>query len=64
LALSSGGSKGAYTVAIHAQTTSLSPPPTDSEFIGGNLVPIPGAVWLLGSGLLGLIGFRRKFQKN
>jgi hypothetical protein len=24
-------------------------------------VPIPGAVWLLGSGLLGLLGFRRKF---
>jgi hypothetical protein len=24
-------------------------------------VPIPGAVWLLGSGLLGLIGLRRKF---
>lgn len=25
-----------------------------------NAVPIPGAVWLLGSGLLGLIGIRRK----
>jgi hypothetical protein len=25
-----------------------------------NCVPIPGAVWLLGSGLLGLIGIRRK----
>ena len=25
-------------------------------------VPLPGAVWLLGSGLLGLVGFRRKFQ--
>jgi hypothetical protein len=25
-----------------------------------NAVPIPGAVWLLGSGLLGLVGFRRK----
>ena len=24
-------------------------------------VPIPGAVWLLGSGLLGLLGLRRKF---
>ncbi len=24
------------------------------------VVPIPGAVWLLGSGLLGLLGFRRK----
>jgi hypothetical protein len=26
-------------------------------------VPIPGAVWLLGSGLIGLVGFRRKFRK-
>ena len=25
-----------------------------------NCVPIPGAVWLLGSGLLGLVGIRRK----
>ena len=33
----------------------------------GNLqtpaVPIPSAVWLLGSGLLGMIGIRRKFTK-
>jgi hypothetical protein len=28
---------------------------------GGSSVPIPGAVWLLGSGLLGLIGLKRKF---
>jgi len=27
---------------------------------GGDVVPIPGAVWLLGSGLLGLAGFRKK----
>jgi len=26
-------------------------------------VPIPGAVWLLGTGLLGLIGYRRKINK-
>lgn len=26
-------------------------------------VPIPGAVWLLGSGLLGLVGLRRKLKK-
>ena len=28
-----------------------------------NAVPIPGAIWLLGSGLIGLIGMRRKFRK-
>lgn len=26
-------------------------------------VPLPGAIWLLGSGLLGLVGLRRKFKK-
>lgn len=26
-------------------------------------VPIPGAIWLLGSGLIGLAGIRRKFRK-
>ena len=26
-------------------------------------VPIPGAVWLLGSGLIGIVGIRRKFKK-
>ena len=26
-------------------------------------VPIPGAVWLLGSGLVGVVGLRRKFRK-
>jgi hypothetical protein len=28
-----------------------------------NLVPIPSAVWLLGSGLIGVVGIRRKFNK-
>lgn len=28
----------------------------------GSLVPIPSAVWLFGPGLIGLIGFRRKFR--
>lgn len=26
-------------------------------------IPIPGAVWLLGSGLVGIVGFRRKVKK-
>ena len=35
-------------------------------WIGGNItvtaVPIPGAVWLFGSGLIGLVGIGRKFR--
>ena len=30
---------------------------------GPSPVPIPAAVWLLGSGLLGLVGIRRRFKK-
>ena len=42
----------------------------DGQFAGGltlasiNNVPIPGAVWLLGSGLLGLVGIRRRMIKS
>ena len=32
--------------------------------IYGVAAPIPGAVWLLGSGILGLVGIRRKFRKG
>jgi hypothetical protein len=31
--------------------------------INENPIPIPGAVWLLGSGLIGLVAIRRKFKK-
>ncbi len=37
----------------------------DGSFISFNstVVPIPSAIWLLGSGLIGLVGFRKKFWK-
>ena len=34
------------------------------DFLVHRAVPIPGAVWLLGSGLLGLMGFRRRFRNS
>ncbi|MCP3675330.1 MAG: PEP-CTERM sorting domain-containing protein [Gammaproteobacteria bacterium] len=34
-----------------------------STQISATTVPVPGAIWLFGSGLIGLIGFRRKSQQ-
>ena len=35
----------------------------DLEAVGAiNVVPIPGAAWLLGTGLAGLIGIRRRLR--
>jgi hypothetical protein len=33
------------------------------NIVYGEPIPIPGAVWLLGSGLLGFVGFRRRLKK-
>jgi hypothetical protein len=35
----------------------------DDAFLTVTTVPVPAAVWLLGSGLIGLVGIRRKFTK-
>lgn len=37
---------------------------TGQTFSGVNPVPIPGAVWLLGSGLVGLVGIQRKLKQQ
>lgn len=44
------------------------PPPPDGAFVYGTFndleaVPVPAAVWLLGSGLIGLAGLRRKYRR-
>ncbi|MBN1841979.1 MAG: hypothetical protein JW883_06820 [Deltaproteobacteria bacterium] len=42
---------------------SLYPGENDKWDAGAYAVPIPGAVWLLGSGFLGLVGLRKKLKK-
>ena len=41
--------------------------PRDATFSavnsGQSFVPIPGAVWLLGSGLIAMVGLKRRFKK-
>jgi len=41
----------------------LVPVTSDKLYAKFNMVPIPGAVWLLGSGLIGLVGIRKKIRK-
>jgi hypothetical protein len=36
---------------------------TNINFQGPAAIPIPGALWLLGSGLIGMVGIRRKLGK-
>ncbi|MGE4504261.1 MAG: hypothetical protein AB7D51_02860 [Desulfovibrionaceae bacterium] len=42
------------TVGIHVQALA-----DGSSATGTSATPIPGAAWLLGSGLMGLMGLRR-----
>ncbi len=50
---------GDIRIGMHVQ--SLPDAPNYSSMSVVNKTPLPGAVWLLGSGLLGLVGLRRKF---
>lgn len=36
---------------------------TDNIYFGSSAVPVPGAIWLLGSGLIGLVMLRKKMLK-
>lgn len=54
-----------YYAAAHVKDPA---PAYDSQtgFAAGNgntPVPIPAAIWLLGSGLIGLVGLRKRFKK-
>jgi len=47
-----GGFSESFVTSLSSTTPTFPPSPT----------PVPGAVWLLGSGLLALVGLRRKFR--
>ena len=51
-------------IALRFQAGSVTNPLLEDEaFVSATLVPIPAAVWLFGSGLIGLFGMRR-FKAN
>ena len=45
-------------------TAALGDSSASARVIVADAVPIPGAVWLLGSGLIGIVGIKRKFKKK
>ena len=51
-----GGGNGSYYAAAHVQGIG----PSDGSGWIGAPVPVPAAVWLFGSGLLGLVGIARR----
>ena len=59
--VSSNGSLFAVHITdIDGGTDSNGGPITSAWFGGGTVVPVPAAVWLFGSGLLGLVGVARR----
>jgi len=59
---------GSGQLGMHVQSLNMAAgnATTDSGFVLGSyhVVPVPAAVWLLGSGLLGLIGFGRRWRNR
>jgi len=51
------GGHGPFVGAAHVQSIGSG---GDSGWIAGTVIPVPAAVWLFGSGLLGLVGVARR----
>jgi hypothetical protein len=54
---------GPYEKLVYPDGHPLAGQSMDMAFEITTTVPIPAAVWLLGSGLIGLVGIRRKFSR-
>ncbi len=59
-----GGGKGNWLAAAHVQNTPSGG--SGSAWVGATVIPtpVPAAAWLLGSGLLGLAGIRRRMKQS
>lgn len=53
-----GGGAGNHLAATKWQSTG--PSGLDSAWVGASAIPVPAAVWLFGSGLIGLVGVARR----
>lgn len=65
-----GWVQNSFFFTANSTTTTLTFTSLESDAYGPVLdnvrlsaIPIPGAVWLLCSGLIGIVGIRRKFRK-
>ena len=56
-----GNDNGPFLAAVKFNRTG--PLQEDSAWVGAGVIPVPAAVWLFGSGLIGLVGVARRRKK-
>jgi len=58
------GASGFAEEPSQAAPVPITPTGTEPNFLPElAAIPIPSAIWLLGSAFIGLVGFRKKFKK-